>query len=31
MHRAHFPYGILYTIEHNLILIVAVMHFSRVR
>jgi toxin ParE1/3/4 len=24
-----FPYRILYTIEHNLILIVAVMHFSR--
>jgi toxin ParE1/3/4 len=24
-----FPYGILYTIEQNLILIVAVMHFSR--
>lgn len=24
-----FPYGILYTIEHDLILILAVMHFSR--
>lgn len=29
MHRACIPYGILCTIEDDLILIVAVMHFSR--